>query len=103
MSKYSYDLKLEIIRRYEEGFGAIILSKEFNISHDTINNWIIAYNLYGEVGLKKSLSKTCYSGEFKLSVLKYRIITKISILKQFKSFGLRNTIQLLVSREIMMW
>ncbi|MBP1938967.1 hypothetical protein [Phocicoccus pinnipedialis] len=45
MSKYSHELKLEIINRYEEGFGAIILSKEFNISHDTINNRIMAYNL----------------------------------------------------------
>jgi len=27
MSKYSYDLKSEIIRRIEEGLGAITLSK----------------------------------------------------------------------------
>ena len=90
MSEYSYDLKLEIIRRYEEGFGAIILSKEFNISHDTINNWIIAYNLYGEVGLKKSLSKTRYSGEFKLSVLKYRINNETSYSETAQVFWIKN-------------
>ena len=90
MSKYSYDLKLEIIRRYEEGFGSTILSKEFNISHDTINNCIMAYNLYGEVRLKKSLSKTRYSGEFKLSVLKYRINNETSYSETAQVFGIKN-------------
>lgn len=64
--------------------------KEFNISHDTINNWIIAYNLYGEVGLKKSLSKTRYSGEFKLSVLKYRINNETSYSETAQVFGIKN-------------
>ena len=38
MSKYSYDLKLEIIRRYDDGIGAMKLSKEFDIGHETIKN-----------------------------------------------------------------
>ncbi|GGH52682.1 hypothetical protein GCM10007358_11270 [Phocicoccus schoeneichii] len=50
----------------------------------------MAYNLYGEVRLKKSLSKTRYSGEFKLSVLKYRINNETSYSETAQVFGIKN-------------
>ena len=89
MSKYSYYLKIDIIRRYEEGLGPVGLSKEFNVNKDTIKKWIRQYKIHGDEGLKKSMSKTHYSGEFKLSVLKYRKTNEISYTETAQVFGIK--------------
>lgn len=46
--------------------------------------------MYGENGLKKSMSKTNYSGEFKLSVLKYRQNHELSYKETAKHFAIKN-------------
>ena len=57
MSKYRFELKLEIINRYKEGLGPVGLSKEFNVNKDTIKKWIRQYKIHGEEGLKKACPK----------------------------------------------
>lgn len=44
--------------------------QKYRLKKSTIKNWIIQFKLYEEEGLRKSMSKTKYTGEFKLSVLK---------------------------------
>ena len=68
MSKYDLNLQLKVAKEYELGNSANDLSKKYNIKTATIENWIQQYKSFGEEGLKKSMSKTKYSGEFKLSV-----------------------------------
>lgn len=87
--KYRFELKLEIINRYKEGLGPFGLSKEFNVNKETIKKWIRQYKIHGEEGLKKSMSNIHYSGEFKLSVLKYRINNETSYAETAQVFGIK--------------
>lgn len=90
MSKYDYELKLKIIRENNEGYGYGHLSEEYNISKNTIRNWCQQYGIFREKGIEKSMSKTKYSGEFKLTVLKYRQNHKISYRETAEHFGIKN-------------
>ncbi|MDO5714785.1 MAG: transposase [Tissierellia bacterium] len=72
MSKYNFEFKLKLVRENEEGYGSEFLSSTYGVEVSTISNWIRQYKMYGENGLRKSMSKTKYTGEFKLSVIKYR-------------------------------
>lgn len=90
MEKNDYELKLKIVREKEEGYGSKYLSKKYNIKLRTIKNWINQYQMFGEDGLKKSMSKTNYSGEFKLSVLKYRQNHELSYRQTAEHFGIKN-------------
>lgn len=90
MSKYNYELKLKIARENQEGYGHDFLSDKYNIKPNTIKNWLVQYKMYGEEGLKESRSKTKYTGEFKLSVLKYRQNHKLSYKETAEHFGIKN-------------
>ncbi|SDI58040.1 transposase [Dolosicoccus paucivorans] len=89
MSKYSYQLKLEIIHKHQEGYGPTYLAKTYGFKLGTIKNWLKQYQLHGEEGLQKSLSKTVYSGEFKLSVLQYRQLHQLTYAQTAKHFGIK--------------
>ena len=90
MSKYNYELKLKIARENEEGYGGQYLSKKYSVKLDTIKNWLKQYKIFGEDGLKKSMTKTNYTGEFELSVLKYRQNHKLSYNETAKHFDIKN-------------
>lgn len=90
MGKYSYELKVQIVKENLEGFGFKYLGEKYKIPRDTIKNWCIQYSAYGEEGIKKSMSKTKYTGEFKLSVLNYRKVHNLSYRETAEHFGIKN-------------
>ncbi len=90
MSKYNFNLRLEVIKEHEKGYGSSYLSKKYHIKQATIENWIFQYRNHGEEGLKKSMSKIKYSGEFKLSVIQYRQIYGLSYNETAAHFGIKN-------------
>ena len=72
MSKYSNELKLEIVQycidEYHSKYDA---AKKFNIPSPTpIDDWIRKYKEHGVEGLVKQ-KKSSYSGEFKQNVVEY--------------------------------
>lgn len=68
MTKYSYDLKLQIIQLHlEHGLGSKRLGKRFGINDSIIQNWLNLYRHHGSSGLRSR--HTRYSAEFKAGVL----------------------------------
>ena len=92
MAKYSFDFKLRVVMDYLDGEGSAgYLSKKYGVHDDSqINIWINQYNQLGDEGLRKKMSKTKYSGEFKLSVLQYRQINKTSYRETANHFNINN-------------
>jgi len=69
MSKYSDELKLQIVKEHQElKLGAKSLQKKYGIHHSLINQWISQYELTGNF----TKPNRNYSGEFKLKVLNYQ-------------------------------
>ncbi|MFC4321361.1 helix-turn-helix domain-containing protein [Litchfieldia salsa] len=68
--KYSYYLKLTVVREYQEGkLGIRPLAKKHGIrSKSVVERWIKVYERFGAEGLK-SKNKT-YTVQFRLDVLK---------------------------------
>ena len=55
------------------------LCKKYKIpSSSQLREWINQYEQHGEDGLQNKLVKRKYSGEFKLGVLKYRQVNRLS-------------------------
>lgn len=92
MSKYKFELKLKIVMDYLEGnCSAQQLSKEYEINdYNQITKWISQYRQFGEDGLKKKITKTYYSGEFKLGVLQYRKVNQSSYRETANHFNINN-------------
>lgn len=80
MRKYSYEFKLKVVNEYLNGSdGFTALSKRYDITSSTIlKGWVNNYRQFGTEGLQRKMSKAKYSGEFKLSVLKYRQDNQLS-------------------------
>lgn len=80
MSKYSKEFKLKVINDYYEGVGSHrYLAEKYGISASSqIHSWINTYEQDGEEGLNRKNTKTKYSGEFKLRVIQYRQINRLS-------------------------
>lgn len=92
MSKHNFELKLKIVKDYLEGCGsAQQLGKEYGITdYYQITKWINQYRQFGEDGLKKKITKTYYSGEFKLGVLQYRKVNQSSYRETANYFNINN-------------
>lgn len=90
MSKYYYETKLKIIIENEQRYGRKYLCDNYDLKDSAIENWIRLYKMYGEEVLNKSMSKTNYTGEFKLSVLQYRRNHKLSYKETVEHFNIKN-------------
>lgn len=90
MSKYNFEFKLKLVRENKEGYGRGFLSKKYGVKDSTIKSWIGQYKMYGEDGLRKSMSKTKYTGEFKLSVIKYRQYHQLTYAETAEHFKINN-------------
>lgn len=92
MPKYSLDFKIKVVKEYLDGKsgGRELVSKKFNIPNSTLENWINWFNIEGIEGLMKKHSNDKYSGEFKLSVIKYRQINNLSYRETAEHFNIRN-------------
>jgi len=87
--RYSYEEKLKIVLTVLEKHQSIkSLSKETGIAKKSIRHWLAFYKEYGEKGLLVKKVKTDYSGEFKLSVLRYMHENHLSFLETAVKFGI---------------
>jgi len=87
--KYSFEEKLKIVLTVLEKHQSIkSLSKETGIAKKSIRHWLAFYKEYGEKGLLVKKEKTVYSGEFKLSVLRYMHENHLSCLETAVKFGI---------------
>lgn len=89
--KHSFEFKIKVVEEYlnEEG-GYKYLGKKYNIHHSLLRTWVSQFNEYGYLGLTKSMSKTQYSSDFKLTVLHYRKENQLSYRETAIHFGIKN-------------
>lgn len=80
MAKYSFELKMEIVKAYLKGEGSYnYLAKKFNVASDKdIRTWVASYRQLGEEGLLRSRKSKKYTLDFKLEVVEYYLTTEIS-------------------------
>ena len=71
MSKYSFELKKQIVLEHlETGIGSKLLAKKYNVkSPRQIRQWIHNYDEFGSEGLKRSRENQNYSFEFKFYIV----------------------------------
>lgn len=83
MAKYTKEVKIKLVMEYLSGEtgDARLLSKKYNIPRRTIEGWINSYKVYGFDVFEKRMTKKNYTSEFKLSVIQYRQINKISLIE----------------------
>ena len=87
--EYNKELRLTVVKENEAGVSHKSLAKKYGVARNTIQNWCYQYQMYGEAGIENSLSKTKYSGEFKLSVLNYRHIHQVSYREAAEHFNIK--------------
>lgn len=86
MTKYSIDLKIEIVQKYiNEGFGYKRLSNEFQISTSNIKYWVYIVKEHGYEGLNK-IKKVHQSTEFKIDVINFILKNNSGVLKTAAHF-----------------
>ena len=92
MSKYSLECKIKVVKEYLDGKsgGIELIARKYNIPFGTVRNWINWFNANGIDGLRKKQSNNKYTGEFKLSVIKYRQINNLSYREAAENFNLPN-------------
>ena len=87
MSKYSYEIKMQIILDHKQKhFGSTILQRMYGIHHSIIERWIAQYERNGE--FTKPTRR--FSGEFKLKVLNYQQEHHLSDPETALLFGITN-------------
>ena len=70
MAKYSTECKLKIVQEYHAGRGSYkTLSKLYNVSRKSIEEWVKAYQAFGDDGLRRSRAQQTYTFEFKCSAV----------------------------------
>lgn len=93
MAKYDYHFKLKVFKAYlngEGGYGTV--AKQYGIpSTAPIQRWVSAYNLLGEDGLKRKKKCISYTVQFKLDVINYMSITKLSAQDVANHFRINNS------------
>lgn len=91
MSKYSNELKLEIVKYcIEQHHSYGDASTKFNIpSTENVRQWCKKYELHGLAGLLKN-QKASYSGEFKQNVIEYMHTNHLSAIETAMHFNFGN-------------
>lgn len=70
MSMYTVELKKEVVEYYLAGKGSFTdTAEKFYVDRGDVRKWVAAYRCHGPDGL--TTKNGTYTGEFKLSVLKY--------------------------------
>jgi len=69
-SKFTKELKIEVVRRYEIGEESIaMLANEINVNESTVSNWIDKYHVHGESAFDPRPKNASYITEFKEEVV----------------------------------
>ena len=95
MSKYSNELKLEIVKYcIEEYHSKYNAAKKFNIPSPTlIDGWLRKYKEHGIEGIIKQ-KKSSYSGDFKQNVVEYMHANHISATETAIKFRIQTDVVL---------
>ena len=87
MSKYSYEEKLDAVRRViEDGMSAKQSGRILGTSEMPVARWVALYRQFGPEGLL--LKHGSYSGDFKVSVIEYMHKNHLSIFQTAIRFGI---------------
>lgn len=87
--KYSFETKLEVVKAVlAQQHSCYSIANELGIAHTSVKYWLRQYEQHGEVGLMH-VGKS-YSGEFKLSVIKYMHEHELSYTETAIRFGIGN-------------
>ena len=87
MSKYSYEEKLDAVRRViEDGMSAKQSGRILGTAEKPVARWVALYQHFGPEGLL--LKHGSYSGYFKVSVIEYMHKNKISLTQTAATFGI---------------
>lgn len=80
MIKYSFEQKKALVTAYLNGEGRIrtVIKKYGYSNRSQLQRWIVAYQMYGDDGLKISQKTFNYSFEKKLTVVKLYLSSKLS-------------------------
>ena len=92
MSKYSFELKKQIVLEHlETGIGSKLLAKKYNVkSPRQIRQWIHNYNEFGSESLKRSRENQNYSFEFKLYMVQSYLSNEVSYEELALANGITN-------------
>lgn len=72
MGKYCDELKIKVVKDYQDGFlGIRPVAKKYGISKSVVGRWIQFYEEFGIEGLLSEKIKQSYSIQFKLDVLNF--------------------------------
>ena len=71
MSKYSSELKSQIVSEYLAGNPTAELSNNYHISKKCINKWVQLFRMNGSQALKRRRHKRVFTQDFKLNVINY--------------------------------
>jgi len=92
MAKYSFQMKMEIIKAYlnDEG-GYAYLAKKYGIpDKKAVREWVAAYKAFGEESLMRCRKNEIYTFEFKLRVVELYLSTEVSYQELALSVGINN-------------
>ena len=87
MSKYSYEEKLDAVRRViEDGMSTKQSGRILGTAEKPVARWVALYQHFGPEGLL--LKHGSYSGDFKVSVIEYMHKNHLSIFQTAMMFGI---------------
>ena len=91
MAKYSTECKLKVVQEYLAGHGGYeTLSKLYHVSRKSIEEWVKAYQAFGDDGLRRSRAQQTYTFEFKCSAVECYLSTEASYQEVAIALGLNN-------------
>lgn len=92
MSRYTLDFKLKVVHEYLEGETSFhFLKKKYNIaSKRVIDVWVNSFKMYGVEGLKHKTNKVNYDRDFKVSVIQYRQLHRLTLMETANHFKIPN-------------
>jgi len=92
MAKYSFEIKMEIVKAYLDNEGCYAyLAKKYGIPDSKpIQKWVAAFKAFGAEGLVRSRKNETYSFEFKFHVVELYLSTEVSYQELALSVGINN-------------
>lgn len=99
MSKYSFELKLQVVQEYLSGEGGYTyLQDKYHIQGTRqLLYWVNSYKEFGEEGLKRKRHNATYTTKFKLNAVKLYLTTG----KSYREIA--NEFKINISAQIAQW
>jgi transposase len=89
--KYSDQQRLEaVLEVLEKGVSLCEVARRLGTDHKNIRRWVAFYEQYGAKGISSIKKKVSYSGDFRLSVVRYMRENHLSLFEAAVKFGISN-------------